>query len=148
MHAHDVGMVEARQRLRFLDEAVEAPLDSRRRIPASEARRRCPAARGEIGGEVFLDGDEAGERFLVGQIGDAEAARAQHPLDAVVADQLRPVRQSQQVSMVPAWLASPSSQAHGYQTGMSPNPRVMRPPYRAFVRAGNPAPAKQRPRRV
>ena len=77
-------------------------------------------------GKVFLDGDEAGERHLVGQIGDAETARAQHPLDAVVADQLGPVRQGQQVCQsVPAWLASPSSQAHGYQTRMSPNPRVM-----------------------
>ena len=98
--AHDVGVVERGERLRFLDEAVEAPAGSRRRSPASAARHRCAPSRAAIvGREIFLDGDQAGERDLVGEIGDAEAAGAQHALDAVVADQLGPVRQRQQVAV-------------------------------------------------
>ncbi len=86
--AHDVGVVELGKRLRFLDEAIEAPavvagavLRARRRIDAA-------VARGDVARKVFLDGDHAGERNLVGEIGHAEAAGAQHALDAIVADQL------------------------------------------------------------
>ncbi len=96
--AHDVGVHEARERLRLIDEALEAPVVVGSGV-AGARRGILAVAGGEIGREVFLDGDETGERDLVGKVGDAEAAGAQYPLDAVVADQLRPVWQGQQVAI-------------------------------------------------
>ena len=102
-------------------------------------------ARGEVGREVFLDGDEPGERHLVGQIGDAEAAGPQHALDAVVADQLRPVRQSQQVRIGRrAWVASPfPSRPIATSTRGSNTPQLSWPPSRCH-RVRTPAAAAKR----
>ena len=99
VHAHDVGVNEAGERPRLLDEALEPPLVVLG--AALRARRGLAggAAGGVVGGKVFLDGDEPGQRRLVGEIGDAEAAGAQHALDAIVANQLRPLRQRQQVGV-------------------------------------------------
>ena len=90
-------MVELGERLRFLDEAVEAPAVVAGAV--LRARRSLDAAgtRGKIAGEVLLDGDQAGERDLIGKIGHAEAAGAQHALDAVVADQLRAAWQRNEI---------------------------------------------------
>ena len=97
VNAHDVAVVELGKRLRFLDEPVEAPavvagavLRARRRIDAAVARR-------DVAREVFLDGDHAGERDLVGEIRHAESAGAQHPLDAIVADQFGPAWQRNEI---------------------------------------------------
>ena len=115
--AHDVGVDEAGERLRLLDEALEAPLVVLGAVLRARRGIAGGAARGEVGREVFLDGDEPGQRHLVGQVGDAEAAGPQHALDAVVADQLRPVRQRQQVGIGRrAWVASPfPSRPIGYE---------------------------------
>ena len=83
----DVGMREARQRLRLLDEALETPGVIAFAVLGPRADVLV-AARGEVDGEIFLDGDVAGERRLFRQIGDTETAGAQHPLDPVVTDQL------------------------------------------------------------
>ena len=97
--AHDVGMNEAGERLRLLDEALEPPLVVLGAVLRARRGMAGGAAGGEVGGKVFLDGDEPRQRQLVGEIGDAEAAGTQHALDAVVANQLRPVRQRQQVGV-------------------------------------------------
>ena len=95
MHPDDVGMIEARQRLRLLDEAIEAPLVVCGGV-AGARHRAVVATGGEIGGKVLLDGDEAVERLLVRKVGDAEAADAQDAPDAIVADELGPIRQGKQ----------------------------------------------------
>ena len=86
--AHDIAVVELGERLRFLDEAIKTPavvagavLRTRRSIDAA-------VAGGDVAREVLLDGDHARERNLVGEISHTKAAGAQHPLDAIVANQL------------------------------------------------------------
>ncbi len=85
--ADDVGVSEAGKRLGFLDEAIEPPAVVVWRSPASGGAASDAAVRGrEIRREVFLDGDVAIEGHLVREIGDAEAARAEHAVDAVIPD--------------------------------------------------------------
>ena len=99
--AHDVGVVELGERLRFLNEPVEAPAV----VSGAILRARCgldaAGAGGDVAREVLLDGDEAGKRDLVGEVGDAEAAGAQHPLNAVIAGQLCAAWQRDEIVMAP-----------------------------------------------
>ena len=57
-----------------------------------------PSARAAMSlGKVLLDGDGPGKRDLVGEIRHAETASSQHTLDAVVADQLCPAWQCDEI---------------------------------------------------
>ena len=81
--AHDARVLEARQRARFLQEVGAAPVE---RLPVAvglglDAHGGVAVA--EVEGVVFLDGDQGAEIDVLGLVGDAEAARAHHPLDAV-----------------------------------------------------------------
>jgi hypothetical protein len=88
----NIGVVEAGERLGFLNKALKAPVVVAGAIFRARRRLAVFGARGEIGGEVFLDRDEAGERDFMRQIGHAEAARAEHPVDAEIARQFRAFR--------------------------------------------------------
>ena len=96
MHPHDVGVVETRQRLRFLDEAIKTPLIVARHFLRAWRGADALACR-KVSRKILLDGDEPSQGLLVREVGDAEATGAQHTPYVVVADQLRPVRQGQQV---------------------------------------------------
>ena len=99
--AHDVGMVELAQRLRFLQEAVEAPAIVARRNRCERGAGIDLAVAGSVvGREIFLDRDEARERRLLGEIGDAETARTEHALDPVVTGEHRARGQSEEVRHV------------------------------------------------
>ncbi len=84
--AHDVRMIEARQRLCLGKKAVEAPAVVVGRVLGARAHVVAGVARREIDGEVFLDCDLPVERHLGGEIRNTESARAERTLDAVVAD--------------------------------------------------------------
>ena len=81
---HDVVVVEAHQRARFVAEPFQAPpeglgIGGDQRMHAGAGRRsRRNGAR-----QVFLDRDRAADHRLGRLIGNAEAARAEHALDAV-----------------------------------------------------------------
>jgi hypothetical protein len=60
-------------------------------------RRLIGVADGEIDGEVFLDRHLAGERRLLGQVGDAEAAGPQDPIDTVVLGEVCADRQGGEI---------------------------------------------------
>src|SRR6185295_5272998 len=94
--ADDVGVNEARERARLLDEALEPPLVVLGATLRAWRGLAGGAAGGVVGGKIFLDGDDPRQRRLFGEIRDAEAAGTQHALNAVVANQLRPLRQRQQ----------------------------------------------------
>ena len=89
--AHDARMLEARERARFLQEVGAAPFE--RLLVALGLRPHAHArvAVAELVGVIFLEGDGRAELDVLGLIGDAEAARADHPLDAVgsVDDRIR-----------------------------------------------------------
>ncbi len=76
---------------------VEAPavvagavLRTRRRVNAAVAGR-------DVAREVLFDGHQTRKRDFVGEIGHAESAGAQHPLDAVVTDQFGPTWQRDEI---------------------------------------------------
>ena len=91
--AHDAGMVEARQRARFLQEVGAAPVED-----LLVALGLCPHAHrlgalAEIVGVVFLDRHHGGEADVLGLIGDAEPAGADDTQDAIAAIENRSRRQ-------------------------------------------------------
>ena len=90
MKLDDIGMIELGERLRLLDEALEPPGVVSGRVLGARYHIDAAGAQRNVARKVFLDGDGAGERKLLGKIGDAESASSQHTLDAVVADQHRP----------------------------------------------------------
>src|SRR5262245_58654332 len=64
-----------------------------------------------LGGKIFLDRDQAGERALLGEIGHAKAAGTEHALDPEVADEFGPRWERQNVGHAPrpvAGLAPPT----------------------------------------
>ncbi len=86
VHAHDIGVIELGKCLGFLDEAVEPPAVVVLAVLRPWRGLDAAGASCEIRREVLLDRHMAVERHLVGEIGYAEAARAEHALDAVVPD--------------------------------------------------------------
>ena len=83
VHADDAGVVEPRERARFLDEALEPPAVSVPEPFGARPDRRVGHARGELDGQVFLDRDALVEIGVAREIGDAESALAQDPLDHI-----------------------------------------------------------------
>ena len=82
--AHDVGMAEAGEGARFLEEAVEPGLVV---VGAAGARERdVPGAdaRDHAAGEELLDGDVLLEQRVAREIGDAEPAHAEDGVEAVL----------------------------------------------------------------
>ena len=81
----DAGMlVEMGEGPGFFEEAVQAVgelLAGWARIDGQADPIRRPA--GAIAGQILLDGQPQMEIVVPGQVGDAEAAMAQHPADAV-----------------------------------------------------------------
>ena len=99
----DVGMLERDQRLRLLAEAIEAPVESFLGRGADRADLRAIGrARGEARGQILLDRDLAPDLDFLGQIGDAEAARAEHAQDAIAVEFV-PDRQGVDVVVGQAW---------------------------------------------
>jgi hypothetical protein len=88
VNADDIRVIELGERLRFLDEAVEAPAVVTGAILRTGRCIDAAIAGGDIAGELLFDRHHARESDLVGEIGHAEAAGAQHALDAIIADQL------------------------------------------------------------
>jgi hypothetical protein len=83
--AHDARVLETRQRAGFLQEVGAAPLE-RLLVPVGlRHHAHGGVAVAEIEGVVLLDGDLGGEIDVLGLVGDAEAARPHHALDAVAA---------------------------------------------------------------
>ena len=92
---HDAWMVEAGQHARFLHEARSAPVE--RLLVALGLRPDAHAgvAIAEIEGIVFLQRDLGVESDVLGLVGDAEAAGAEHAHDTVGAIEQRIHRQHQ-----------------------------------------------------
>ena len=82
-HAHDVRMAELAQRARLEQEALEAPPVARLVLRRLRDHFAVGRAHGELARQVFLDRDVLVEVGVARAVGDAEAARAQHLLDAV-----------------------------------------------------------------
>ena len=83
VHAHDVGVAEARQRARLADEALQPGSVALALCAATRADRGVGAARGGVHRQVFLDRHQLVEVAVARQVGDAEAALAQHALQHV-----------------------------------------------------------------
>ena len=81
-HMHERRVIAAREHLRFVDERMQPALEGLRmgRCAQREAHR-VAVARGECDRQVFLDRDAAIELQVAREIDDAEAARADHPLE-------------------------------------------------------------------
>jgi hypothetical protein len=92
-------VLEGDERRRLLLEAVEPPrellLGARAHRPHGEA---VGGARGEALRQVFLDRDLAADHRFFGEIGDAEAARAEQAQDAVAVERV-PDRQGVDVGV-------------------------------------------------
>ena len=83
--AHHAGVLETCKRAGFLQEVGAAPLE-RFLVPVGlRHHAHGGVAVAEIEGVVLLDGDLGGEIDVLGLVGDAEAARPHHALDAVAA---------------------------------------------------------------
>ncbi len=85
-HRHDVGMAEARQRARLVEEALAAPGEILDQARAARHHRAIAVADGAFERQVFLDRDDLGELRVEGAVGDAEAAVPDHRIEAVVAE--------------------------------------------------------------
>ncbi len=82
-HAHDVRMAERRHGARLVEKAPLAPVE---RVGGGRRARRdriVGAARGDVVGQVFLDRDLEVEVRVGREVGQPEAAHAEHALDAV-----------------------------------------------------------------
>ena len=87
-HAHDVIVLEARQRLRLLEEFLQTPLiDFGVGIVTAGARvdDGIPVALGIGLGEIFLERHQRVQVFVVGQVGNPETPLTQHRPDRVLA---------------------------------------------------------------
>ena len=82
---HDARMLEARQRARLLQEVGAAPLEGLLVAVGLRTHAHGAVAVTEIEGVIFLDGDHGAEVDVLGLVGDAEAARANHAGNAVAA---------------------------------------------------------------
>ena len=85
-HRHDARMAEYREGLRLLQEALEAPVVIVLVALGARPDRGLALADGELDRQVLLDRDVLLEVGVPGEIGDAEAARAQDRLDLVLVE--------------------------------------------------------------
>jgi hypothetical protein len=86
-------MLEARQRPRLFQKARPPPLE-RLHVPLrTRAHGHAGVALAELVGEIFLDRDGSRQPDVLGLVGDAEAARADHFPDPVAAREDRIFRQ-------------------------------------------------------
>ncbi len=92
MHLDDVAVIELGERLRFVDEAIEAPVVVARATFRTGRRFEVCDPRREIAREIFLDADLARQLGFFGEISDAEPARTENAHDFVIARELRAVR--------------------------------------------------------
>ena len=92
MHLDDVAVIEPRERLRLVYETIEAPVVVACATVRPGRRLEVLRPRGEIAREILLDADLARQRRLIGEISDAEAARAEDAHDFIIARKLRAVR--------------------------------------------------------
>ena len=82
-HAHDVAVAERRERARFHEEAVQPALVELLVEVVARGDGVVLRAVGELLRQVFLDDDLRGEVHVGGRVSDAEAALAEHGVDAV-----------------------------------------------------------------
>ena len=82
-----IGMLELGQGAALLDEALQPPLKVRL-AGCRLGLHRCAVAHGELVGQALLERHPPAQLQMLGQIGDAEAADAQHPEQAVAPDQV------------------------------------------------------------
>ena len=85
VHPHDARMSKPVNGPRLLQEAIKAPGE----VAGAPGRRHHPRAvrpYGDFSGEVLLDGHVSLEIVVDREIGDAEAARAEHANDLVLVD--------------------------------------------------------------
>jgi hypothetical protein len=85
-HRHDMGMTEARQRARLVEEALAAPGEILDQARAARHHRAVAVADRALDRQVFLDGDDLGELRVERAVGDAETAMPDHRIEAVVAE--------------------------------------------------------------
>src|SRR3546814_9170455 len=79
-------MAEDGERLRLLEEALEAPVIVVLVALGARPDRGLALADGKLDRQVLLDRDVLGEVRVPRQIGDAEAARAENRLDLVLVE--------------------------------------------------------------
>ena len=77
-------MAEARQGARLVEEALQPPFEIVLRAARAGGDVGQLQAQGEIDRQVFLDRQLLVQGGVFGEIGDAEAAAAQHALDAIL----------------------------------------------------------------
>ena len=97
VHANDVWVIELRQRFGFFNEPVAPPLEIAGAVGRTRHRFEAVLAGGEIGREILLQRDDPRQRAFFRQISHAEAARAQHALDAVISHENSSDRQRDEV---------------------------------------------------
>ena len=93
--AHDAGVLEAGKRARLLQEVRAAPFERLLVAVGLRPHAHRPVAVTEVERVVFLQSDRGAELDVFGHVGNAEAARAHHPLDAIAAIDNRIHRQSE-----------------------------------------------------
>ena len=92
MHLDDIAVIELRERLRLVDEAVEAPIVVARRACRARVRLEIIGPAREIARKIFLDADLPREIGFFREIRDAEPARAEHAHDFIIAREFGSVR--------------------------------------------------------
>ena len=85
-HAHDAGMVKARQRAGFEQEALQPPVEGLLDVGRAGPHAQLGGAHRHVAGQVFLDRHAAIQVGVVGQVRHAKTATAQHPLEAVLVE--------------------------------------------------------------
>ena len=86
MRPHDVRVSKAMEGARLVDEAVEAPGEECAAPGGRRGDTPCRSAPRRVGGEVLLERDRSIQLVVERQVRDAEAARAEHADDLVLAD--------------------------------------------------------------
>src|SRR5437016_10496270 len=81
--AHFVGINVARERARFLDEALQSPAIAVPELVGPRPDRGILQSRRDVDGQVLLDRDALIEVGVLGEIGDAETALAEDALQYV-----------------------------------------------------------------
>lgn len=115
-HPHDVGVAEGRQRPGLDEEAVQPELVELA-VPRRRHRHRLVrGAEGDLGRQVFLDCHPGVQVHVGGEVGDAETALAQHPVDAVLV-QTEAHRQRQRLGRGRQWRQAGQGTAVRHQHG-------------------------------